>query len=59
MAYPQKLLKLCEQLFHNCQCKNLLQLNLCLCEPFFSQFEQQTHVPSIHLQQGQQEQSEE
>jgi len=59
MAYPQKLLNFCEQLFHNCQCKSLLQLNLCLCKPFFGQLEQQTHVPSIHLQQGQQEQSEE
>ncbi len=46
----------CEQLFHNCQCKSMLQLNLCLCKPFFGQLEQQTHVPSIHLQQWQQEQ---
>jgi hypothetical protein len=34
----------------------MLQLNLCLCKPFFGQLEQQTHVPSIHLQQWQQEQ---
>ncbi len=58
MACPQKLLNFYEQLFHNCQCKSMLQLNLCLCKPFFGQLEQQTHVPSIHLQQGQQEQLE-
>jgi hypothetical protein len=34
----------------------MLQLNLCLCKPFLGQLEQQTHVPSIHLQQWQQEQ---
>ncbi len=56
MACPQKLLNFCEQLFHNYQCKSMLQFNLCLCKPFFGQLEQQTHVPSIHLQQGQQEQ---
>jgi hypothetical protein len=37
----------------------MLQLNSCLFKPFFGQFEQQTHIPSIHLQQGQQEQLEE
>ncbi len=54
-ACPQKLLNFCEQLFHNYQCKSMLQLNLCLCKAFFGQLEQQTHVPSIHLPQWQQE----
>jgi len=52
----KKLFNFCEQLFHNCQCKSMLQLNLCLCKPFFGQLEKQTHVPSIHLQQWQREQ---